>query len=224
MASPFLKLFGRSPFKHLQDHMAIVFDCITHLEPFICAVIAQDWDEADLHRQKIVDLEHEADTLKRRLRLDLPKGLFLPVARSDLLELVSHQDYIANKTKDIVGLISGRKMRFPAAITDDYLALVKSSIDTTKLANKATRELKELFEAGFSGQEKDIIKKMLKHLDHAEHCSDKAQIKVYHSIFQIEETLPPIEVMFLYKILEWTGVLADLAEKVGDRLLICISR
>ena len=61
----------------------------------------------------ILAAEKEADKLKGALRRHLPKSLFLPVPRSDLLSLVSIQDNVANTAKDVSMVVLGRKMRFP---------------------------------------------------------------------------------------------------------------
>src|SRR5438874_135524 len=111
--TPFLNLFGRSPVRPLEAHMSKVAVCVTALRPFFDAVFANDWLAADASRETIAQLEHEADILKRDLRLHLPKGLFLPVSRSDLLSLLTVQDRLANCAKDIAGIVLGRRMLFP---------------------------------------------------------------------------------------------------------------
>ncbi|MGL6122545.1 MAG: DUF47 family protein, partial [Shewanella sp.] len=40
----------------------------------------------------------------------------------------------------------------------------------------------------------------------------------------MESELNPIDVMFLYKTIEWVGGLADLAERVGSRLELMLAR
>ena len=40
----------------------------------------------------------------------------------------------------------------------------------------------------------------------------------------LEKDLNPVDVMFLYQIIEWVGDLADLAERVGARLEILLAR
>ena len=41
---------------------------------------------------------------------------------------------------------------------------------------------------------------------------------------QLETELPPIDVMFLYKIIDWTGDLGDRAQQVGSRLELLLAR
>ena len=51
-----------------------------------------------------------------------------PVTAEDLLELLLVQDKMANRAKDVSGLVLGRKMRIPAAIAEDFLAFVRRCI------------------------------------------------------------------------------------------------
>ena len=106
-------LFGSSPVRPLQQHMECVQECVIELIPFFEAALKEDWAEAKQQQKKISRLERQADKLKRNLRLHMPKSLFMPVSRRDLLEVLRMQDNIANKAKDVAGLITGRKMTFP---------------------------------------------------------------------------------------------------------------
>ena len=102
-----LGVFAKSPIKPLEKHIKIVVKCSKQLVPFFEACKADNWNEAAKIRKKLSKLEQDADALKRQLRLELPGGLFMPVDRADLLELLSQQDKIANKAKDQEGVSSG---------------------------------------------------------------------------------------------------------------------
>ena len=84
-----LGLFAKSPIKPLQKHIVKVHECSQQLIPFFDAIADGRWSDAERIRQQISQLEKEADILKREIRLKLPRGLFLPVARTDLLELLT---------------------------------------------------------------------------------------------------------------------------------------
>lgn len=222
--TPFLNMFGRSPIRPLEEHMAKVHACVHALLPFFDAVLARDWQQVAILQQEIVRLENVADDMKRELRLHLPKSLFLPVSRSDLLDLLNVQDRLANKAKDIAGVVLGRHMILPEPIAADFIEFLKRSIDASKQANTAIHELDELFETGFSGSEIKLVESMIAKLSRIEHDTDDKQIHLRQIIFSFEKEMPPIDVMFLYKIIEWTGELADLAREVGDRLQILLAR
>lgn len=219
-----LGVFAKSPIKPLQEHIDKVYDCASVLVPFFEATIAGDWDEAIAKRKEISQKEREADALKREIRLHLPSGLFMPVERTDLLELVTQQDKIANKAKDISGRVIGRELNIPISLQKSFIAYLSRCLDAAYLAKKAINELDDLLETGFRGREADLVAKMICELDAIEADTDDLQIQVRRHLFAMESELNPIDVMFLYKIIEWVGDLADLAERVGSRLELMLAR
>jgi len=221
--TPFLNMFGRSPIRPLEAHMSRVHACVQELKPFFDAVISQDWEKAASLQRDIVRLENEADIMKRDLRLHLPKGLFMTVSRSDLLDLLNVQDRLANKAKDIAGMVLGRKMIFPEPTLLCFKEFLQRCIEASKQANTVIHELDELMETSFSGNEMKLVEKMIQNLSQIERDTDEKQIRLRHILFDLEKNLPPVDVMFLYKIIEWTGDLADHAQEVGDRLQILLA-
>ena len=217
-------LFGVSPVRPLQTHMASVAACIDVLIPFMQAALKEDWTEAREQQKNIVKLEREADKLKRNLRMHLPKSLFMPVSRRDLLEVLRMQDNIANTAKDIAGLIIGRRMTFPENVSGNLIEFVSRCIDAAKQAQVAINELDELVETGFSGKEVNLVQEMIKKLDEIESDTDKLQIKLRDELFKKEKDLPAVDVMFMYRVLDLIGDLADLAQRVGSRLELMLAR
>ncbi len=94
--------------------MLRVYKGIKHLTPLVEGMIESDQKKILLAQKKITKGEHDADEMKKELRNHLPKGLFMPVDRRDVLDVLLRQDIIANQGKDIAGLIVGRKMQLPA--------------------------------------------------------------------------------------------------------------
>ena len=225
LLTPFLKeMFGQSPIRPLQTHMEKVHACTLALLPFFTSVLAGDWETAKKQHKVITDLEEEADRIKKDLRLHLPQNLYLPVARSDLLEMLTLQDRIANKAKDIAGLVIGRKMLFPGNIATPFLNFLKRCLDAEQQAESAIGELDELLETGFGGAEAKLVEDMIVELDRIEHATDELQVDIRTALFDLEKQLPPVDVIFLYKIIEWTGDLADYAHAVGGQLQLLLAR
>jgi len=217
-------IFGNSPIKPMQVHMDKVHDCVALLVPFFEAVVAEDWKKAEKKQNKISDLENEADALKKDLRLNLPKGLFMQVSRQDLLELLTIQDRVANKAKDVAGIILGRKIILPKKIALDFTKFVQRCVDASEQAKVTINELDELVETGFRGSEVKLVQSMIKKLDKIEADTDKLERKIREKLFAIENDMPPLEAMFLYKIIESTGDVADQAQRVGSRLQLLLAR
>lgn len=223
-SSYFSQIFGHSPVTPLQKHINSVVACVDQLQPYFIAVFAGDWDEAAKIQAEIAKLENEADAIKNELRMSLPSSLFMPVDRRDVLEVLDLQDLIANKAKDIAGLTLGRKMRMPEQLHSGYRNFLGRCIDATRQAQVAINELDELVVTGFRGDEANRVKAMIRQLHEIEHETDEIQIKLRAELYELEKDLPPVDVMFIYKIIEWTGDLADAAMSTGNRLQLMLAK
>ena len=204
--------------------MAKVLECVSGLVPMIEATLARDIPIMEQVQGQIAAHESEADDLKHQLRLNLPRNFFLPVERRDLLELLTMQDKVANQVKDIAGLIRGRRMEIPAPMGELFLQFVRRTVDACEQAKTAVDELDELVETGFKGTEVQRVEEMINELDRIEKDTDNLQVDVRGQLFALERDLPPVDVMFLYRLIDWVGETADLAQRVGSRLQVLLAR
>ena len=220
----FSRIFGNSPVSPLQKHIEKVVLCVEELIPYFDAVIKNDWGKAEKIQNNLAALENDADEIKNLLRMQLPSSLFMPMDRRDVLDVLQLQDKIANKAKDIAGLVLGRKMSLPESICNTYIEFLNRCVDATRQTQNAINELDELVAAGFRGNEVTRVKKMIEELHVIEDETDKIQIKLRAELYKIEKNLPPVDVMFIYKIIEWTGDLADNAQSTGNRLQLMLAK
>ena len=217
-------IFGASPIRPLTEHMNKVMDCTERLLPFVDAALSDDAEGRVREREGIIKLENDADELKKDLRLHLPKSLFMPVDRRDLLDMLTMQDKVAGAVRDVAGLIVGRQMHFPEAMRDPYRKLVVRCIDACRKAQQAIQELDELLETGFGGKVIDEVTELLEQLDDIEQDTDDRQAGINAILFGLEQELPALEVMFLYRVIDKTGAVADRAQRVGSRLQLMLAR
>lgn len=223
-ANSFLGVFAKSPIKPVIEHINQIHACALALKPFFEAVYDNDWKAAEKAQKEIANLEKVADATKREIRLNLPGGLFMPVERADLLELVSVQDRIANKAKDIAGLITGRQLAVPDALKDNFLSYLLRCLDASDKARETINEFDDLLETGFRGRERKLVDGLIAELDAIEHDTDEMQVRLRRDLRTVETDMNPVDVMFLYQILDWVGDLADLSERVGNRFELMLAR
>ena len=88
----------------------------------------------------------------------------------------------------------------------------------------AINELDELLETAFSSRERKIVDKMIKKVNELEHETDVAQEIIRNKLYLLESSLPPIDVMFYYRAIEWLGETADAAQKVGSRFEVMLTK
>ena len=217
-------LFGKSPIKPLQKHMRQVHSCLKDFGVFAKATNAQDWDKATTLAVSINNKEEKADKLKKKLRMNLPSTFMMPFSRRDLLDVLLIQDSIANITKDLAGLMMTRHMVFPSELAQDFIELANLCIKTSNAALKAINELDELLETAFSSRERKLVAEMIANVNKFEHQTDVVQSEIRNKLFKLESTLPPVDVMFYYRAIEWLGETADAAQKVGSRFEVMLTK
>jgi len=217
-------IFGSSPVRPLQKHMEQIVICVRELVPYIDAVLAGDNKARDAHHKKIVKKEHKADRLKKDLRLHLPSSLFMPIDRRDVLEVLTMQDRVAGAVRDVAGIIVGRNIQIPEQMADTFRELVVTCVKSVEEANDAICELDELIETGFGDNERERVGMLLTKLDATEQLTDEQSIELSHKLFEIEDDLKPVNVMFLYRVIDKTSAIADRAQRVGSRLQLMLAR
>ena len=84
--------------------------------------------------------------------------------------------------------------------------------------------MSEVSRLAFGSRASDALKKIISKLDSLEAESDKSEVTVRRQLFDIEKDLPPVDVMFLYDVINKIGELADRAEQVGHRLTLIAVR
>ena len=101
----FRKLFGKTPFKPMRKHMELAVGCAGLIPGALEAFLADDREKLKDIRDSIFELEENADALLEEIQSRLPKSMFMPVDRGDLLDVLEMQEAIADRAQDIIGLL-----------------------------------------------------------------------------------------------------------------------
>jgi predicted phosphate transport protein (TIGR00153 family) len=216
------ELFARSPVRPMQRHMAAAVACAREMVPLIEAMCEGDLDKIAICRTQIDDLEHKADELKHDIRGHLPKRLFMAMERRDMLEILDYQDSIADRVQDMAELAAMRGMVLPEVMQDPVRELARTVVITCEMAESVVNELDELVETGFRGREVERVEAMIRELGAFETEADRAGEVALQALFSIEKELG-VNTFFWYQWLGWAEEVANLAEKVGNRLRLLIA-
>jgi predicted phosphate transport protein (TIGR00153 family) len=217
-------IIKKSPFGPIKAHMEVSKNSTVELINFLESAVNSDWNKATESRKVISQLENEADVLKAETRSLLTKSLFLAVPREDILDLIKLADDIPNTVKDISGLMIGRQMEIPSAIASSFLLFAKEASAITDAANEAVDHIDELFQFSFGGNAAIKMQELIQKLDSLENKNDQSEVTLRAELFAIEKDLPPVNVIFLYDIINKIGELSDRAEQVGHRISLIASR
>ena len=218
-----LNLFAKSPFKSLKAHMEQAKECYELLEPLFEAAFAEDSEGVDALFRQIHELEHQADILKDEIRSALPKSLFLPVDRRDLLKALAAQDAIPDAVEDIAMLVRIRKTKYPSWVQEQFRELIKASIAVCESTLSIVNELDLLLEVGFGGPEADRVEEMIQENGYLEHAADKAGYRLAVQVYQHENEISAVDVFMFNDLSRTVGGLANAAERVAKQFRLFIA-
>lgn len=224
MRSTILNLFGKSPFKPLQEHLEKVKECLEQIQPLFDSLYKQDSKEFKTISKNIMKLEHQADKIKDKIRDNLPKNLFLAVNRRDLMNLLSAQDSVCDAIEDLAVVLNLREMTVPEELKPLLDNLVKKVVQVGNLSVEVILELNNLLEASFSGPEAEKVIKMVGEVSTMEWEADKIQYKLAQTLFKMEKELDPVSIFMWMKIFQTLSEVADASEKVTKLLRLFLSK
>jgi len=216
------KLLGKSPFEPLHQHMLKVKECVDLIRPLVDSLLKEEDEKVEEYAKKIADAEHEADLVKKEIRNNLPKGLFLPVARGDILRFLKEQDNIADSAEDFAVLITLRKTKLPDELKEDLREFVDKVLETFNMAVKVSNEINILAETSFGGVEAEKVVDLIENLKTKEWEADKAQMKTARKMFSLEGKMDPVSVIMWMHIFKELGNLANHSENAGDQIRIML--
>jgi len=112
----------------------------------------------------------------------------------------------------------------PKQISGAFNELVKESVGIVITAATAIDQLGEVSKLAFGSKASNKLDEIILELDSLEADNDNTEVTVRRQLFEIEKDLPPVNVMFLYDVINKLGELADRAEQVGHRITLITSK
>ena len=212
------KLFAKSPFAPLQKHMQDVNECVKKVKEIFEALEENDSKSVARISGEISKLEAIADTTKNELRNHLPGGLFMPVSKAALLEILSLQDDIADDCEDIGILLTLKDLTLKDIFKDDFKSFLNKNFETYELIKEIIDEFDNLLETSFTGREAEKVRSMVSSVALKEHETDLTQRKLLKNIFSNEDQFTHAEFQLWLLILREIRTLSNTSEKLAHRI------
>ena len=225
MNSWLTSLFARSPFGPIQEHQHKVQECAELVPEILEASLSGNHDRVRLLAKQVSQLEADADEIKNRVRDQMPRSLFMPVSRGDLLQVLASQDAIADNAEDLGVLITMRRMEpLPEDVAQLLRSLVRKCLEVVRQSTEVVDLLGTLVHASFSGPEAQKVRALIDEVDQAEHEADKIQDQLAKTFFRNEDQFKPAAIYLWMKIFNKVGDLANFAEKMTHRIRLFMAK
>lgn len=212
------KLFGKSPFSPLQNHMKKVASCVKKLTEIFQEIEGKNFDKIEVLVSELSKLEHEADLTKNDIRNHLPKSLFLPISRAQFLDLLSIQDCIADKAEEIGNLLMLCPRNSLRVFTSTFQEFFKKNLETFWDTRQIIKEFDELLESSFGGLEAEKVKAMVDQTAYKEYQADVLKTAVRKEFFDLADTLTPSAFYLWAKLIDEVGSISHISEKLANQI------
>ena len=134
------------------------------------------------------------------------------------------QDNIADVSQDIVSLLNKRRMKLPEELQDNLIQFIEKTQSICQMAQQVSKEFGDVLETSFGRHETKKLLNMIDEVSKAETEADNLEDMLVKKMFEVEDQMKPVDVVFWYEIFEWIGDLADYSKKTGSRLRLMIAQ
>ncbi|WP_264435750.1 DUF47 family protein [Coxiella endosymbiont of Dermacentor marginatus] len=208
-----LNTFGCSPVQLLRRHKEKVYNFVKLPLCFFNMLTVRDWKQISSLQQNITQFETKNDKLKHDFHYHFSRILFPPpTPLNDLLIIfLEKQIKIANTIKNISVIIVERRMEILSPL---LITKLKNSFQAQEVINF----IDNFLALSFQRKQENDVDKIIQKLNDIKYQTNQLQIQVQQQPFQIKNTLLPINVIFLYKIIK-----NQLLKKTGNYLQLSMA-
>jgi predicted phosphate transport protein (TIGR00153 family) len=222
MRIPFFNMFMTSPFEGLQEHAEKVKECSWAFQQAIECYFSPKCKTFEEFRDEVAQLESEADAIKRRIRGHIPKRTMTPVSTFLIFRYLKQQDSVLDAVEDTLDWISYRsETKIPAELEKDFALLVNAVIDPIENLVSMVAEAREYFK-NYSEKQRVVVKNIIHTLHQQEREVDKFEDIIKRKVFNME--IDAVTIIYLVRLAEIIGSIADHAQNAGDMMSAMLSK
>lgn len=197
-------------------HVEVSFECVKEMKNCIQSYYENNIEGKNIAIGKVKEYEKRGDELRKKITMELSKGMLMPPDREDLLLLNSALNDIADSAKGVARLFE--------FIEDEKLPeLSKSLLDDSIIAEKSAEKLKEAINALINNDVDKVLSECAQ-IETLEEDGDDKRRELIGELLKMETT-SPISILF-YEIIDTVENLIDSIKKASDlvRILAIKSR
>jgi len=173
-------------------------------------------------RGDIIEMEREADAIKRRIRGHLPKGTLMPVDKFQLFRYLREQDSVLDSVEEALDWLSVRPDEMiPKALQTDIFHLVDTVVDPIDELSSMVQEARKYF-SNYKEKQRIVVKEIIRNLRLQEREADRVEHTIKAKLFNMD--VDPVTIFHVVRLAEIIGSIADHAENAGDMMRAMVAK
>lgn len=215
------KMFPKkSPVELLREHAQTTKKASEFILPTLEAFLSENTEALSTISKRVDQLERNADDLKVQIRESYSKLKFVYFDRVDVLTILQQEDAVIDAIDDFAKYVMLNTLEKPL---DEELANL-----LFQLAGEASRAIDVMFksveglilvvESSFSPKSLQDEEKEVLEVEDLEASTDKTSIEIGKRLFSMKNSIHPVDLFFLEKVVRLLARIADHAENVVERI------
>ncbi len=175
--------------------------------------------------EKVVDkLEDDSDDIKREIKEIYMKLKWSFFDRFETRKLISDQERIVDLVDDVLKLLMMNKVEdIPEDVKKMMMELARETEKAVEEMADVVENLSKVVESGFAPSELKAENEMTREVEREETKTDEIGKELGKRIFSLKNSMNPVDVMFLGRIVMMIMEVADLAENAAERIRMLIT-
>ncbi|PMP67500.1 MAG: phosphate transport system regulatory protein PhoU [Thermodesulfobacterium geofontis] len=208
-------------FDLLKKHAHLVLECVERLSLALEAYNTKNFTRLEEIAKHIIEIEKEADQMKRNIRGHLPKGIILPVERFELFLYLKEQDAIADVAEEILNWLSFKYLEIPKSLFKEIETLLNKSIESLKYL-EALIDYSADFLITKNENSRNQAKEIVRTIRYSQYLAEEFGNKVKKEIFsKIED---PLTLFYILKLVDLILSIPHHAENTADLMRAMIAK
>ena len=215
------KMFPKkSPVELLREHAQTTKKASEFILPTLEAFLSENTEVLSTISKRVDQLERNADDLKVQIRESYSKLKFVYFDRVDVLTILQQEDAVIDAIDDFAKYVMLNTLEKPL---DEELAnllfqLAGEASQAIDVMFKSVEGLILVVESSFSPKSLQDEEKEVLEVEDLEASTDKTSIEIGKRLFSMKNSIHPVDLFFLEKVVRLLARIADHAENVVERI------
>jgi len=198
------------------QHVERVLECVKGMKEILQALFDNNMEKKNQYISNVKEAEHQGDEIRRKIVVELSKGLFFPPDREDLILLNERLNDIADGAKGVARLLEFFEEKPEGELS-------KILLSDGIVAVNAAEKLKSAINALRENEVQKVLEECA-HIETLEEEGDDKRRELIGSLVKIE--FSPAFTLLLYEIIDTVEDVIDGIKRAGDmvRLLAIKAR
>jgi len=213
------RVLGRGSRVPLVKHAQAVEEAAEELGKQLRAWLRGEEVDADVVSQA----ERRADDIKRELRANVNELWFTPVPKAALLELIWHQDEIADLCQDAALLMRLRRPDLSIELEDGFRTLGEAIVRVVHEYQLTVEAFEEALKSGMPREKVNKVQEGVERINLLEHESDLVERELVEEIYRVDG-VSDFDRYHLVQLVLMLGGIVDQSENAAGDLRLLATR